>query len=250
MTAFEQHNLEIKANASCWEKKPLLQDIYDGFYERIAAELPEAAPGPVVEIGSGLGNIKRRLPRCITTDVFENPWLDRTEDAYALSFSDSSVGAFVLFDVFHHLQYPGSVLDELHRALQPRGRVVLFEPDMSLLGRFIYGAFHHEPLGLSEPIKWKDSRHLRAAQHGYHAAQGNAYRIFVKGERPDSLDGWVIRRVQRLPALGYVASGGFRGPQLYPRRLLPLLAFLDRLATPLAGLCSTRLLVVLEKHVS
>lgn len=146
MTAIEQHNREIHANAEVWRRKPLLRDIYDGFYARIAAELPPADLGPVVELGSGMGNIKRRIPHCITTDLFSNEWLDRQENAYALSSSDSSVGAFVLFDVFHHLRHPGAVLRELHRTLRPGGRVILFEPDMGLVGRFIYNVFHHEPL--------------------------------------------------------------------------------------------------------
>ena len=77
MTAIEQHNLEIHANAEVWRRKPLLRDIYDGFYAHIAAELPPAELGPVVELGSGMGNIKRLIPQCITTDLFSNAWLDR-----------------------------------------------------------------------------------------------------------------------------------------------------------------------------
>lgn len=250
MTAIEQHNLEIHANAAVWHRKPLLREIYDGFYARIAAEMPPADFGPVVELGSGMGNIKRRLPHCITTDLFPNAWLDRQENAYALSFANDSVGAFVLFDVFHHLRHPGAVLRELHRALRPRGRVILFEPDMGLLGRFIYGVFHHEPLALREPIAWDAPADFAPASHGYYAAQGNAHRVFVRGERPGSLEGWTVLRVERHPALGYVASGGFGGPQLYPRFLLPVFKFMDLILRLLPGLFSTRLLVVLEKNAS
>ena len=249
MTALEQHNVEIHSNVEAWRRKPVLQKIYDGFYSRIAAELPPADLGPVIELGSGMGNIKRRIPQCITTDIFENPWLDRRENAYALSFASTSIGAFVLFDVFHHLRYPGTVLGELHRSLRPGGRVVLFEPDIGLLGRFIYGTFHHEPLGLRDAITWDAPADFTSASHGYYAAQGNAHRIFVRDERPGSLNGWTLRRVERRPALGYVASGGFSGPQLYPGVLLPVFELLDLLARPLPALFSTRLLVVLEKNV-
>jgi len=248
VTPIEQHNLEIHANAEVWRRKPLLRDIYDGFYAQIAAELPPAELGPVVELGSGMGNFKRILPQCMTTDLFPNAWLDRQENAYAISFPDDSVGAFVLLDVFHHLRHPGAVLRELRRTLRARGRVILFEPDMGLLGRFIYGMFHHEPLGLREPIAWDAPADFTPANHGYYAAQGNAHRIFVRGERPGSLDGWNVLRVQRQPALGYVASGGFGGPQLYPRALLPVFKAFDVILRCLPGLFSTRLLVVLEKN--
>ena len=248
MTDLGQHNVEIHANADAWKKKPLLRDIYDGFYARIAAQLPAADLGPVIEIGSGMGNIKRVIPQCITTDVFANPWLDRQENAYALSFADRSVGAVVLFDVFHHLRHPGTVLRELHRVLQVGGRVIVFEPDMSLLGRLVYGVFHHEPLGLKEPIAWDAPAGFEAANHGYYAAQGNAYRVFVRGEQPGPIEGWTLARVKRHPDLSYVASGGFAGPQLYPRMLLPLLRAIDLLARPLPWFFSTRLLVVLEKN--
>jgi SAM-dependent methyltransferase len=250
VTPLEQHNREIHSNAEVWRRKPLLRDIYDGFYARIAAQLPPAQPGPVVELGSGMGNIKQRIPQCITTDLFPNEWLDRQENAYALSFADGSVGAFVLFDVFHHLRHPGAVLGELRRALRPGGRVILFEPDMGLLGRFIYGNFHHEPLGLADAIAWDAPADFTAGNHGYYAAQGNAHRIFVRGERPGSLAGWNVARVERIPELAYVASGGFGGPQLYPRIALPVFKLLDVILRPLPALCSTRLLVVLEKNAA
>ncbi len=250
MTNLGQHNVEIHANAAAWERKPLLRDIYDDFYARIASHLPSPELGPVVEIGSGMGNIKRVIRQCITTDLFANPWLDRQENAYALSFADRSLGAVVLFDVFHHLRYPGAVLRELHRVLQVGGRVILFEPDMSVTGRLVYGVFHHEPLGMRDAIAWDAPADFEPESHGYHAAQGNAYRIFVRGERPGPLEGWKVARVERHPDLSYVASGGFAGPQLYPRLMRPLLDGIDLLARPMPWFFSTRLLVVLETHAT
>lgn len=250
MNAIEQHNFEIHANAEVWRRKPLLRHIYDEFYSRIAAELPPADLGPVVELGSGMGNIKRRLPHCITTDLLPNAWLDRQENAYSLSFSDNSIGAFVLFDVFHHLRHPGTVLRELHRTLRPRGRVILFEPDMSLLGRFVYGVFHHEPLKLNEPIAWEAPINFTPLRDSYYAAQGNAYRVFVGDEKADLPNDWSIVILARNPALGYLASGGFSGPQLYPRFVLPAFRVMDLVLGTLPGLFSTRLLVVLEKNAS
>ena len=71
--------------------------------------------GSVVELGSGIGNIKEVIPKCLCTDLFPNPWLDYVENAYALSFGSASVSNLILFDVFHHLKYPGTALQEFHR---------------------------------------------------------------------------------------------------------------------------------------
>ena len=64
-----------------WQAKPLLQDIYDDFYERI---IQACVPGRTVEIGGGIGMLKRRLPDLITTDIQFAPWLDCVADAQAL----------------------------------------------------------------------------------------------------------------------------------------------------------------------
>jgi hypothetical protein len=50
-----------------------------------------------------------------------------------------------------------------------------------------------------------------------------------------------------MPAIPYVASGGFSGPQLYPKSFLPLLRLIDRAAGKIPSLFGTRLIVVLEK---
>jgi hypothetical protein len=58
---------------------------------------------------------------------------------------------------------------------------------------------------------------------------------------------WQIT-VKPLSSISYVASGGYRGPQLYPERLLPWVIRLDEVLGCLPYLFATRLLVVLTKH--
>ncbi len=199
-----------------------------------------------VEIGSGLGQIKTVIPHCVTTDVFSNPWLDRTENAYRLSFADGAVANLILFDVWHHLRYPGSALKEFRRVLAPGGRLIIFDPCMSLLGLIVYGVFHHEPVALRHPITWFAPEGWDESQLDYYAAAANAWRIFHRAEAQAELGGWRLLKVQREAALSYVASGGFRARQLYPSAFLPLLRFLDEVLSGLPMLFATRLLVVLE----
>jgi SAM-dependent methyltransferase len=242
-----QHNLEIQANAEHWRRKPLLQKIYHDFYSEIAGELRSDLPGETVEIGSGIGNLKAVVPEALATDLFPNPWLDRIENAYAMTCQDASVANLILFDVWHHLEYPGTALAEFHRVLTPEGRLIIFDPAMGILGRIVYGFFHHEPLALKDEIRWRAPADFSPGEMTYYAAQGNAQRIFFSGEGASELDSWRTVRRSLFAGLPYVASGGFRGPQLFPESLLPVLRVIDRTASRVPALFATRLLVTLEK---
>ena len=69
----DQHNREIYLNRAAWNLKPTLRRSYREFYRSIKDELDNDIPGVIVEIGSGMGNIKEVIPHCITTDLFPNP---------------------------------------------------------------------------------------------------------------------------------------------------------------------------------
>ena len=140
----EQHLIEMRSNKEGWRRRPLLRAVYGRFYEKIRENLA-TVPGLIVELGSGIGAIKQFIPQCVTTDIFANPWIDRRENAYALNFPDESLSNLVLLDVFHHLKYPGFALDEFRRVLYRCGDAIILEPAMGLLGKFVYGVFHHEP---------------------------------------------------------------------------------------------------------
>jgi SAM-dependent methyltransferase len=248
MPDITQHNIEIHENRRHWERKPLLREVYAGFYREIASRLAVRPPGPLIECGSGIGNLKSVLPDCLATDLFPNPWLDQTENVYTLSFADQSVAAVILFDVFHHLEYPGSALAEIRRVLVPGGRLIIFEPALGLLGRIAFGFAHHEPLGLRQSLTWDapEGFDLRACR--YYAAQGNAWRIFVQGAFADRLMGWRIREVVAFPALPWLLTGGFRQPQIVPGWAWPVARGLERFLDLAPRFFASRLLVVLDKN--
>jgi SAM-dependent methyltransferase len=243
----DQHNHEIRRNAESWKRKLLLQKVYREFYRLIEVELNRSLDGPTLELGSGIGAIKEHIPHCITSDLFPNPWLDRVENAYALSFGPATLANIVLFDVWHHLKYPGLALDEFARVLRPGGRVIIFDPAMGGLGRLVYGAFHPEPLGFGQTPSWFPADGA-TDRDTYYAAQGNCWRMFHRREFPLPSPRWRIRSVQLRSALSYVASGGFSGPQLYPVRGHGLLRTAERLLDRLPALFATRMLVVLEQE--
>lgn len=221
--------------------------VYADFYRLIAKNLSELSDSKVVELGSGLGNIHEVIPDCIRTDLFPYPWIDQVENAYQLSFDDESISDLILTDVFHHLKYPGTALNELRRVLRKGGRVIMLEPCMSLLGGVVYGMFHTEPIAVTQPIEWFAPNGWSPDQIDYYAAQGNATRVFVGGAFSSQLKTWKKVETVRLSAIAYIASGGYSVSQLYPTGMLPLLKGIEKAFDLFSALFATRLLVILEK---
>jgi len=247
-TNLGQHDIEIHENRLAWEKKKALRMAYARFYAIIARHILPGLPGLKLELGSGMGNIKQHIPDCITSDLFPNPWLDRMENAYALNFPDDSIGHLILFDVWHHLEYPANALKEARRVLVPGGRIILMEPAMSLVGRLIYGNCHHESLGFDSkfadvPVDISDTKATR-----YFAAQSSAHRIFLRRELPGILSGWNVDCVKKIPSFAYLGSGGFRGPQLYPDFAAPAVRLADSVLGLLPAIFAARIVVVLTKQ--
>lgn len=243
MLPLDQHQAEIQQNLRHWESKPLLQKIYAGFYDRIVALIDERIPGRIVEIGSGIGNLKSRLPHALVTDLFPNPWLDLVCDGYELPFRDATISHLVLFDVFHHLEVPNAFLREARRVLTPGGRLILFEPYMSACSYPIYGLLHHEPVARDKAINLAEHAPRPRA---YYAAQGNATRLFFKHEIPDWPADWKILHAEAFSAFHYLFSGGFSKPAIYPAGCLGMLRRLDSTLSRWPALFGGRCLIGLQ----
>jgi SAM-dependent methyltransferase len=243
-----RHNVEIERNLQSWNRKPVLRLAYKDFHQRIATHIDASLSGKIVELGSGIGNIRDVIPGVIRTDLFPNPWIDQVENAYAMSFRNAEASHLILFDVFHHLRYPRTAFEECRRVLQPGGRVILFEPYVSLAGRVVYGPLHHEPIGFDRPIAPAAPPGFDHHQDDYYAAQGNATRVFWRGACPELLEGWEVIARERIGAWSYALTGGYAKPQLYPAAMYPLLKRLDRLMEVVPALSALRALVVLRKR--
>jgi SAM-dependent methyltransferase len=238
-----QHQIEIERNLAAWKSKPLLQSLYNGFYTRILELVDPRAPGRVVEVGSGIGNIKAHLPNAICTDLFPNPWLDLVCDGYDLPFQKGTLSHLILFDVFHHLQAPEAFLQEARRVLSDSGRLILFEPYISLLSGPVNGLLHHEPVGWRRPI---DRRTHLSRPRDYYAAQGNATRLFFRGEIPGWPPGWRVFHARALSSFSYLLSGGYSRRAAYPACCLPSLCWIDDRLSKWPRLFGARCLLGLE----
>lgn len=102
-------------------------------------------PGPVVEFGSyvspgdeKLSNLRPLFPNApyIGCDVRSGSGVDRIEDAQDMSFSDSSVGTVLMFEVLEHLNDPHKAVAEAFRVLRNDGLLAVSVPFMYRLHGF------------------------------------------------------------------------------------------------------------------
>ena len=244
--SLQEHQRQIEENLAYWEKKPVLRQIYRDFHKTIASYLGQI-PGEIVELGSGIGNIREVIPQAVRTDLFPNPWIDRTEDIYRLSMANDSCANLILFDVFHHLEYPMDALDECRRALKPGGRLLIFDHAMSLAGYLFSRFVHHEKAGFGKPYFLRRGQHAFDREARYYADHANADRVLIRRFDELLVNGWRRVTVTKMAAISWMASGGYRGPCLIKNPEHFGWQALERILAFFPGLFALRLLVVLEK---
>lgn len=241
-----EHQRQIEENLRYWEAKPVLREIYRDFHRLLARHLSDV-PGETVEVGSGIGNIKEVIPQCVRTDIFPNPWIDRQENIYRLSMADSSVANLILFDVFHHLEYPLDALDECRRVLQAGGRLLVFDHAMSAAGFFFSKFVHHERAGFSKSYKLRAGKATELDAPRYYADHANACRIFERQFEELLQPVWRRVAVVKLPAVRWLLSGGYRGPSLLPPSASAAVDLSERAASLAPSVFALRILAVIEK---
>jgi SAM-dependent methyltransferase len=240
MINIEQHQIEILQNKHAWESKRLLRTIYELFYNQIVTLIDPALKGKIVELGSGVGNLKSVIPHAVCTDLFPNPWLDTVCSAYTMPFENGSLSHLVLFDVFHHLERPNAFFKEARRVLTNNGRVIIFEPYISALSMMVYGLLHHEPVAWKASINYSDDL---PSEDCYYAAQGNATRLFFRLETEKWLKGWKVFHKRPIVSFSYLLSGGYSKPAMYPEAALPIMQRIDSMLSHLPLFFAARCLV-------
>jgi SAM-dependent methyltransferase len=241
-----EHQRQMEENLRYWEAKPVLREIYRDFHRLLARYLSDV-PGETVEIGSGIGNIKEVIPHCVRTDIFPNPWNDRQENIYRLSMADRSVANLILFDVFHHLEYPLDALDECRRVLNKGGRLLVFDHAMSAAGFFLSKFIHHERAGFLRSYRLRADGASVLDAPRYYADHANARRIFEQRFEELLQPAWRRVVMVRLPAIKWLLSGGYRGPSLLRPSASAAVDFSERAASLLSAVFALRILAVMEK---
>jgi SAM-dependent methyltransferase len=228
-----------------WERKGVLRLVYEDFYDRIAVA---CRPGLTLEIGGGIGNLKRRLTDVISTDIQSAPWLDCVADAQRLPFADACADNIVMVDVLHHLEFPVAFFGEAARVLNPGGRVLMVEPAITWGSNLFYRLLHHEPVRTSADVLGDGRPDSRRDPYDSNQAIPTLL-VTRERERFHRLFPTLrIASVQWFAFAAYPLSGGFQSWSLIGEGVARRLLRIERALEPmLGGVAGFRLLLMVEK---
>ena len=225
------------------KQNTFLKKVYLDFYKEFYNASLNLPKGYLVEIGSGAGFLKEIMPNVITSDVFHSKGIDMVFPATHLPFDSNSVSAFFLNDVLHHINDPRAFFSEARRCLIPKGKIVMIEPHSSLMGRFLYKNFHHEPFDMNAVWEIEDNGRLTAANSAL------AWIIFFRDreqfekEYPDLK----IKRLTPHTPFRYHVSGGLSMRQLLPAFMYDFVKSLEMVLSPLNRYLAMFITIELEK---
>jgi SAM-dependent methyltransferase len=238
--------MDIRYYRTIWDEKPVLRTVYDDMYRRV---LENCGAGPILELGGGSGNLKQRLPHCISSDIQLSPTLDLVADAQQLPFGDGSLGTIVMVDVLHHVEFPIRFLREAARALRPGGRLVMVEPAITWGSTLPYRVFRHEPVIMSvDPLvdgTPDPKRDPYASNQAIPTLIATRHRDRFHRLLPDLR----VTRVAWFSFISYPLTGGFRRWSLISARVAARLLSLEKAVEARAGRhLACRMLIVIEKR--
>ncbi|MGH7135988.1 MAG: class I SAM-dependent methyltransferase [Pirellulales bacterium] len=225
--------------------KPLLRRFYQESYDFFMEAAHAAPAGPRLEIGAGGGFFKELMPSLITSDMVWLPRIDVVTAGERLCFRDESLAAIFLLNVLHHIPDAASFFSEARRCLAPGGILALVEPANTLVSRFIYKRFHHEPF-LPDAPQWQ----FRAAGR-LSAANGALPWIVFCRDREEfgrRFPEFEVRQVNCCSPLLYLLSGGLSLPSLLPGFTAPVIHLAEKLLSPANDLLGLFMCVVLVRR--
>jgi SAM-dependent methyltransferase len=236
---------QLADHRDIWDRKPVLRLIYEDFYDRIAAA---CRGGLTIEIGGGIGNLKRRLSEVVATDIQSAPWLDCVADAQRLPFADGCAANIVMVDVLHHLEFPLVFFREAARVLGPGGRALMVEPAITWGSTAFYRLFHHEPVRTSADVLEDGS----PDPHRDPYDSNQAIPTLIATRDRDRLHRLCptlrIMGVQWFALAAYPLSGGFQRWSLIGEGVARRLLRLERAIEPALGrFTAFRMLLIVEK---
>ena len=215
----------VELRKSIIAKNRFLKEIYLEWYQMIIHSIPDINGG-VVELGSGAGFLRNYIPDLISSDIVYCSEISLVLDGQRLPFSDHSLSAIVMVDVFHHLPNPKLFLSEATRCIKIGGSIVMIEPWVTAWSRFIFGYLHHEPF-FPESREWGFV--ARGPLSGANSAQ--AWIVFKRDKEKflEWYPQWQLVKIVPFMPFRYLFSGGMSYKPLLPNRSFVCLSYLESL---------------------
>jgi SAM-dependent methyltransferase len=221
-----------------------LRQIYEQWYAELAAALPDDDPGPVLELGSGSGFLKRYVPGLITSEILPVSHVNMVMDGQQMPFADASLRGIVMLDVLHHLPKVRLFFGEAARCLKPGGVVAMIEPWNTAWGGFIYRYLHHEPFSpLAADWHFPEGGPLSAANGAL------PWIVFERDRRKfeSAFPCWEITCIRLHTPFAYLLSGGLSMRSLFPEGWFDAIKRLEKLLSPVMGTFAMFATIVMKK---
>jgi SAM-dependent methyltransferase len=225
--------------------KAFLHRIYQDWYDGLQGAIPPG-PGRVLELGSGCGFLRERLPELVTSEVFFCPFVRVVASGHALPFRDRSIRGIVMTNVLHHVPEPYRFLSEAARTVRPGGVVAMIEPwTATRWSRFVFSYLHYEPVDYAADPE-------APLQGGPLSGANSALPWIMFAREPQVLarrcPQWRLESVIPMMPLRYIVSGGVTMRAVMPGWTTPLWRQLERAARPERGGPSMFARIVLRRQ--
>jgi SAM-dependent methyltransferase len=120
-------------------RHPIERRLVGAFFDRLEELLPATAPARILEVGTGEGEVARRVAArypdaaLVALDLPDHELSANVfGDAARLPFPDATFDLVLAVEVLEHLPDPGAALDELARVARPGADAVLSVPSEPL----------------------------------------------------------------------------------------------------------------------
>ena len=204
--------------------------------------------GMEVELGSGVGFIKKFRNRIKTSDIRPGNDSELRIDAQKMKLKTNSIKCIYAINVFHHLPDPKKFLDELCRVLKKRGGVVLIEPHNGFFSSLVHKYLSKDEQYMPNIKSWKNKK-ISGPLFG--ANQALSYIVFERDlSKFNKIYGnrlQIVHKTYVLNFLRYFLSGGLNFRELLPFFFNPFLTFIEILCRPFAKFCSLHQVIVLKR---
>lgn len=218
------------SRAKILKEKYFLRRIYIEFYNTFLKYLSSNnKDGKIIELGSGAGFIKDIIPSAITSDILRLPSVDLIFSAAKMPLKNKSINAFVMIDVFHHINNVEAFLKEAERCLKKGGQIIMIEPSGTILSKFIYTYFHHEDFNQNTTWQFQSKGPLSSSNAALPWIVFFRDRNIFEKKFPQLK----INDIEIKMPLRYILSGGFSTPQLLPDFFYKPIEFIEKLLKPI-----------------
>ena len=168
------------------------------------------------------------------SDVIDNPWVDRKEDALNLSYADETLDVIIANNMIHHLAQQLKFFQEANRVLKKGGRLLIQDVNCSLMMQRLLRFMHIEDFDFDVDV-FDVKRSCINQQNPW---DGN-----------DAIPNLLFEDVSEF--LVYIVSGGINGKTFIiplPYIVLKVLDSIDNiLVSKLHKVFALQIRVVLEK---